>query len=182
MNAKLYRVYGDTTQYPPIVFSDPDHETIDILNAIDRGTVAKIPRIEISSEDSPFDESRLSDCPMLMNKYLVVSERAYQALIVLIRAHCDIYPVRIQDLEYYFIKPRTIIDILDLDKSEIDYLNNKIVYVNNFVFKGASNPDEVSIFRVKGAEKLGIFTTETFVQTVKSSNLKGFVFEAVDVS
>lgn len=122
---------------------------------------------------------RLRDFVSWMNSAPVISPAAADVLRPLIGAHCELLPlVELRGELYSAVNVLTTVDCLDHAQSEIVYATddpNHILMISSYHLHFDRVPAATPIFKLP--EYTGcVFVTGSFVDTVRSSQLRGAAF------
>ena len=111
-----------------------------------------------------------------------ISQRAKDVLEPYFGDYVEIFPLETGKLgKYYFLNIINVLDCLDKEKSEIDYLSssNMIFEIKKWVFNNVLNKENSRIFIVKNQLGERIYVNEDIKELIEDNNLKGFVFKEV---
>ncbi len=111
-----------------------------------------------------------------------ISQKAKNVLEPYFGDYVEIFPLETGKLgKYYFLNIINVLDCLDKEKSEIDYLSssNMIFEIKKWVFNNVLNKENSRIFIVKNQLGERIYVNEDIKKLIEDNNLKGFVFKEV---
>ena len=93
----------------------------------------------------------------------------------------EIFPLETGKLgKFFFMNVINILDCLDEEKSNIDFLNpNKYMMINSYTFKEFSDQDLLKIFKLRKNERGEIYVSEQTKTLIEKSGLEGFKFTQV---
>ncbi|NJN23304.1 MAG: hypothetical protein HC810_01410 [Acaryochloridaceae cyanobacterium RL_2_7] len=98
------------------------------------------------------------------------SHRAVDALADILEPNGELLPVIYPECEYYAYNCLTLADVVDSEKCDPIYDNfRKLIFRKDAL-------DGLTIFVMKDCPWVDLLVTDTFVERVKQSNLKGFGF------
>ena len=132
---------------------------------------AKWKPVKVLGQVSPFN-----DYPKI-DYYPCFSKRACEALSDLLDGNGELLPVETENGVYYIYHVTKVIDILDLNKSDITFKHSHpriALEVDHFVLSDGLDID-AAIFKIPQLV-YSVFVTDTFYQRVMESNLNGFRF------
>ncbi len=122
---------------------------------------------------------REGDFPYLAGSTPAFSQRALEALSPLLDGMIEPLPLETPSGNYFAIHVLELLDALDLERSEIEWLDDdRILNVETFVFK----PEVVKgkhIFKIRQHALAFSYVSEEFKQAVEASALEGLVLEEV---
>ena len=181
--AEIYRVKGDGEHFPTFCFPDSGTEVLSLIEEIESGLLSeKWAGVSFSSRpaDTP-GEGYTSDCPFLLSNILVLSGRAYKGLIEGPEyMDCRCVEIHVEGEPFFLILPKTVLDILDEERSWIDRVGGRLIYPNRIAVRKTEGVSYPYLFRVKGLEPFAVFCNEEFFSNVEREQLKGFDFEPVN--
>lgn len=123
-----------------------------------------------------------SDFPSLLNHVPVFSARALEVLKEILASRGEVLPLNCVACEggpYFAFNVMTVIDALDLSKSEIKHFSSgRIMRVVRYEFL-EDRLGNLPIFKISQLPKSKVFVSDHFVAAIEASKLTGFSFERV---
>ena len=185
MTEKIFKLSGDIDNFHSIVFAKANNELLDVIEKMNTEPIKDLwpsPKLEIRLNEEIIEGTPLSDCPFLLSKCLVFTQRAYELLRDTFSEIVESFPIVVEEHTFFLINPLRLIDALDKERSSIEWYKDRILYINNYVLKSEAIPLDLPIFRVNGAEDLALFVSEEVWEKVCKAHLTGFNFEEVQCS
>lgn len=111
-----------------------------------------------------------------------ISQKAKEVLESQLSDFIQIFPLETGKLgQYYFINILNVLDCLDKNKSEIQYLpsSDMIYKIRKWKFNSRLNDKNSKIFIIKNQMGERIYIDENIKKIIDENNLKGFVFREV---
>ncbi len=111
----------------------------------------------------------------------LVSESAKEFLSNLLNKSVEFLPTVYNGRHFYLMNVLTSLDCLDKDNSDIMFSRTekeRIIAINRYSFIEQAIGNN-KIFRLKDSPLQGPFITESVVEEIRKSNLKGFCFDLV---
>jgi hypothetical protein len=179
-----YTVYTVTpsmeTYRPAIEFDAPVNEGIDWLqlDAILQGrlTIADYRVLSVVVRSSDATSWHYYSVPGTLG---LISATALQVIDRVATRLYDFLPAKINDSDYFFLRPLELLACLDLSRSEVvTFRSNpsRIKDIKKFAFNKAAIPNPL-IFSIP--EFPGLFATQDVQQAIIDSRLSGFYFTPV---
>ena len=108
----------------------------------------------------------------------VLSERAVNCLLPLIRENVEILSLGFDEGEYFGVNTITVLEALDYGKSEYRTFRDgkRIMVIEEYVFI-AEKVKDVPIFKIVDEKERRGFVSDEFKRIVEENELKGFKFE-----
>lgn len=181
---KVYRLRWDYKYQALVPPYDP--AILDVFRQFDGTAIGRSWRpmkVEIDDED-PKDLA-LGDFGMPSSHIPVFSKRAVDFLKEILTPNGEILPIQIQCGlgEYFAFNVTSVLDVLDVDASEIKYFSSgEIMAINRYKLRMVDRLRNATIFKLPQDALISVFVTETFVDAVREGKLSGFYFEPVQVS
>lgn len=119
------------------------------------------------------------DCTGIGSNIPIFSEKAVQVLEPHLNSNTELLPLQHPSKAYYAVNVTRLIDALDYENSEVEYVEGHPGFVRDvhrFAFK-LDAIQEYPIFKIPEYKRLRIFVTDTFKEAVEANGLKGFTFE-----
>jgi hypothetical protein len=113
-------------------------------------------------------------------KILNLRQRALDTLLPHIAPYGEVLPVLFDEAPFAIFNVTNVIDALDEPASEVAYFKSsgRVMVIDNFVFKPEVVKDQW-IFKIPQRPGAHNFVTDRFVQVVRDTGLRGFVFTKV---
>ncbi len=112
----------------------------------------------------------------------VISQKAKELLESQISEYVQIFPLETGKLgQYYFLNILNVLDCLDREKSEIEYLpsSDMIFEIKKWEFNSILNNENSKIFIIKNQMGERIYVNEDIKTIIDHNQLKGFIFKEV---
>ena len=117
---------------------------------------------------------------------LVVSNEAYEKLSSIITSKLvEIYPLGGDGSSYSFVNPvaRVGNEVIDTNKFKISYFEDGSVNeIESLVLKSSEVESLPALFTLTIDDGVDLYCTDVFVSAIEKENLKGLVFEEVELS
>ena len=162
-------------------------EAWDVLQAFDgkqRFAADWIPLEVKYAIDRPSDERRpKSAFPLIgLSSVLVLSNEAKLLLQKLLLGHGELLPLDCDGERYWAFNTLNLVDVVDLDRSEVDYFEDDRTEILNIRRYALKSLDDFSlpIFKVPQMNSVDIFVSEDFRKVVEDAKLDGLAFQEVD--
>lgn len=175
---KLWSLEEDVDNYEHITLADgSNHNWVDFGDMFDRKNLKDnwIPiRVQLIEHAGDLERG---DMPYLSPGKPVFSKMTVTTLKDLLQENAEILPLEYDLQELYIINVTNLIDAIDYDKSDIDYMRDgiRILSVNRYSF----NVEKVKnqhIFKIINQLYGTVFVSDEFRNRVLESGLKGFKF------
>lgn len=130
---------------------------------------------DIRAADEPDELAQLPDFALL-GVVPLFSDRAVKALSDLLASNGELLPVRHARQRYFAYNVTTVIDAIDLTRSQVEWFSDGgVMAISSYVFQpellGAA-----SIFKIPQLPRAFVYVTDEFTDRVRRTELIGFVF------
>lgn len=119
------------------------------------------------------------DCTGVGSNYPIFSDHAIQVLAPYLNSNVELLPLQHPTKNFYAVNVTRLIDGLDFEHSDIEYIEghpNFVKNVNKYAFKYEVIRD-YSIFKIPEYKRRRVYVSDTFKEAVEANRLKGFTFE-----
>lgn len=125
-----------------------------------------------------YQKRKPADCTGIGNNIPIFGERAAQVLDTLLADQAELLPLQHPDKTLYAINVIRVVDALDHERSEIEWLAGRPLAkkIHKYVFKPQAL-EGCTIFKIPERKSLRVFVTDAFKEAVEANKLKGFSFE-----
>lgn len=174
---KVYSWGYETDKYDSFTFPNPIEVMDEYFDRYFNGTLIGDHWGDI--EFKTYRSRKPCDCTGIGSNIPIFNKRAIQVLAQYLDSNVELLPLKHPDQTFYAVNVTRLIDGLDYDNSEIEYVKghpNFIDHVHRFVFKQNVIQD-YPIFKIPEFKRLRVFVTDTFKEAVEANGLKGFTFE-----
>src|SRR5262245_60868431 len=162
------------------VVDDQDWEIVYRLDGTPQRESWNPLKVEVYSDDGNLELDE-GDFVQLAGLVPIFSGRAAKRLREILKASGEFLALASNAKDYVAFNVTNIIDALNVNHSEIVYFpNGKVLDIKRFVLN--SEPLYQSVmFKIPQMPLSRVFVTDHFVDSVRDSKLKGFVFKPVEV-
>lgn len=112
--------------------------------------------------------------PAISQKAKDILEKHFEGLV-------EIFPLNVGKWgTYYFINIMNVLDVFDLEKSELRILSSGTIFrINKYVFKSEIIKCNSNIFKIENDKRGPIYVNEKTKKLIEEAGLEGFIFTQV---
>lgn len=173
----------NANRFQGLVLTNATYEQVQVIQSF-RGTeiVDWHPlAVRVFRDDRASKKLPVGDFPSLASSMPVFSQRACDVLKEILEGSGQLLPLACDEGKYFAFNVTNLCDAFDKNASQVTELpGGGIIMVQKYVLFGSRIKDE-PIFKVPETAVLHVFVNQRFKDIVDSNNLKGFLFERVEV-